>query len=77
MLDQDTLNHISLCANYLAYCQKSFQFSRHPSPIVNGWKIIDTKCCPVRNVLYVLPDSDTDDIDDCSQTESTESENDD
>ena len=38
--DEDTLNHIYLCANYLAYFQKNFQLSRHPSPIENGWGII-------------------------------------
>ena len=88
--DEDTLNHICLRANYLAYCQKNFHLSRHPSPTGNGWGIIDGKCRPVRNTLPALPatlpsqsahsdedSSDSDDIDDCSETDSTESENDD
>ena len=41
MPDDDTLNHICYRANYLAYCQKNFQLSHHPSPIGNGWGIID------------------------------------
>ena len=90
MPDEDTLSHICLCANYLAYCQKNFHLSHQPSPIGNGWEIIDGKCHPVRNVLPALPasllsqsaqsdedSSDSDDIDDCSETDSTESENDD
>ena len=84
--DQD----ICLCVNHLAYCEKNFQLSRHRSTIGNGWGIIDGKPCPVRTVLPALPaslpsqcaqsdeySSDSDDIDDCSETYSTESENDD
>ena len=90
MPDEDTLKHICLRANYLAYCQKNFHLSRHPSPTGNGWGIIDGKCRPVRKVLPPLPaslpsqstqsdenSSDGDDIDDCSEIDSTESENDD
>ena len=91
MPDKDTLNHICLRANYLAYCQKNFHLSRHPSPIGNGWGIIDGKCRPVRNVyLHCQPVYHhgvhrviktavivSEDIDDCSETDSTESENDD
>ena len=36
MPDEDTLNHICLRANYLAYRQKNFYLSRHPPPIRNG-----------------------------------------
>ena len=57
MPDEDTLNHSCLPANHLAHCQKNFQLSRHPSPIENGWGIIDGKCLPVRNVLTALPAS--------------------
>ena len=91
MSDEDTSNYICLCANYLAYCQKkNFQLSHHPSPIGNGWGIIDGKYWSVKNVLPALPASlpsqsaqsdedrsDSDDIDDCSETDLTESENDD
>ena len=79
----------SLRGNYLAYCQKNFELSHHPSPIGNGWEIINAKCRPVRNVSPALSaslpskstqsdkdSSDSDDIDDCSETDSTESEND-
>ena len=90
MPDEGTFNHICLRANYLAYCQKNFHLSRHPSLIGNGWGIVHGKCRPVRNVLPALPTSlpsqsvqsdegsnDSDDIDDCSEADSTESENDD
>ena len=50
MSDEDTLNHICLRANYLAYCQENFQLSRHSTPNGNGCGIIDVKCDPVRNV---------------------------
>ena len=88
--DEDTLNHMCLCANHLAHCQKNFQLSRHPSTIGNSLGIIDGKCCPVRRVLPAvsasLPSqsaqsdeysSDSDNIDDCSETCSTESQKDD
>ena len=86
MPDDDTLNTICYCANYLAYFQKNFQLNRHPSPIGNGWEIIDGKCRPARNVLPALPsgfrlqtamndDENTDyDIDECSGTDSSEYE---
>ena len=58
MSDEDTSNYICLCANYLAYCQKkNFQLSHHPSPIGNGWGIIDGKYWSVKNVLPALPAS--------------------
>ena len=79
MPDEDTLNHICLRENHLAHCQ---------FPIGNDWGIIDGKCLPVRNVLPALPaslpsqsaQSDEDcskgnNIDHCSETDSTESEN--
>ena len=87
MPDDDTLNQICYRANYLAYCQKNFQLSRHPSPIGNGWKIIDGKCRPLRNVvLSALPSGfrfqsamgddelSDDDIVKCSGTDSSEYE---
>ena len=90
MPDEDTLNHICLRANYLAYCQNNFQLSRRSSPIGNSWGINDGKCRLVRQVLPAFPaslpsqsaqsdedSSDSDDIDDCSKTDSAESENDD
>ena len=87
MTDEDILNHICLRGNYLAYCQKNFELSHHPSPIGNGSGIINGKCLPVRNVSPALSaslpsksthkDSSDSDIDDCSETDSTESENDD
>ena len=36
MPNENTLNHICLRANHLAYCQKNFQLSRHLSPNGNG-----------------------------------------
>ena len=55
MPDDDTLNHICVRANYLAYCQKNFHLDRHPSPIGNGWEIMNSKCRPVRYLLPPLP----------------------
>ena len=88
--DEDTLNHMCLCANHLAHCQKNFQLSRHPSTIGNSLGIIDGKFCSVRRVLPAvlasLPSQSAqsdeysnycDNIDDCSEAYSTESENDD
>ena len=76
MTDDDTLTHICRRANYLAYCQKHFQLSEHPSPIGHGWGIIDGKCRPVRNILPALPShlplqlaDDSDNSDDGSDTE--------
>ena len=86
MPDDDTVNQICYLANYLAYCQKNVKLSRHPSPVGNGWQIIDRKCRPIRNVL---PPSQSgfrfqtamsgdekcdDDIVECSGTDSSEYE---
>lgn len=88
MPDEDTLNHICSRANYLSYCQKNFQLSCHPSPIGNGWGLIDGKCRPLRNILPALPsdlppqtalsDNENSDSDsnECSGTGSSESEDD-
>ena len=86
MPDDDTLSHICRRANYLAYCQKHFQLSEHPSPICHGWGIIDGKCRPVRNILPVIPShlplkiadysatSDGSDTEDYSDTDTSDSE---
>ena len=53
--DEDTLELVCKRANYLSYCQKKFYMKVHPSPIGNGWGIINGKCRPVRNCLPALP----------------------
>ena len=54
--DKDTLTHHFKRVNYLAYCQMNFILTEHPSPIGNGWQIVNGKCRPVRNTLPALPD---------------------
>ena len=41
--DDDNLNYICERANYLSYCQMHFEFSEHPSPLGNGWELINGK----------------------------------
>ena len=55
--DEDTLEHICIRANYLSYCQKQYQLKSHPSPIGNGWEIINGKCRPVRHSIPALPEN--------------------
>ena len=55
MPDEDTLNYICVRANYLSYCQRNYRLKSHPSPIGNGWTIVEGRCRPVRNSLPELP----------------------
>ena len=38
------------------YCQMHFELSEHPSPLGNGWELINGKCRPVRYTLSALPE---------------------
>lgn len=55
MPDEDTLNYICVRANYLSYCQRNYRLKSHPSPIGNGWTIVEGRYRPVRNSLPELP----------------------
>ena len=54
--DEDTLVQHFKKVNYLAYCQIHFSMKQHPSPIGNGWEVINGKCRPVRYMKGPLPD---------------------
>ena len=83
MPDDDTLQHICTRANYLSYCQRNYQLNCHPSPIGNGWHIIEGKCRPVRHLLPALPvdlacerpavSTNDESSSDCSEPESDDS----
>ena len=65
--------------NYLAYCQMNFNLVNHPSPIGNGWEILNGKCRPLRHTLPPLPQQLTqlgssDESDDDSSTDDDQSE---
>ena len=57
MPGNDTLEHICMQTNYLAYCQKNFNMTHHPSPIGNGWAMVNGRCHPIRNSIPALPDN--------------------
>ena len=53
--DNDSLmQHFKRC-NYLSFCQMNYDMKHHPSPIGNGWEIINGKCRPVRYTVPALP----------------------
>ena len=46
--------HFKRC-NYLSFCQMNYDLKHHPSPVGNGWEIINGKCRPVRYTVPALP----------------------
>ena len=42
--DNDSLKHHIKRTNCFTYCQKHYNMQDHPSPIDNGWEIINGKC---------------------------------
>ena len=86
--DDGTLNHIYERANYLSYCQMHLELSEHPSPLGNGWELVNGKCRPVRYTLSALPEylinekeqcddnGDTSYDDECGVLSSSDSESD-
>ena len=38
------------------YCQMHFELSGHPSPVGNGWELINGKCRPACYTLSTLPE---------------------
>lgn len=55
--DEDSLHHHLERANYLTYIQKHFNIHDHPSPINNGWHLVDGMCLPIRSTQSALPAS--------------------
>ena len=54
--DEDTMrNHIKR-ANYLAYLIKNSSLRDHPSPIDQGWELVNRICKPLRYCKPALPD---------------------
>ena len=78
--DNDSLDHYCERANYLAYIQLHPEIFNHPSPIGNGWMLVDGRCRPVRNRLSALPNNirrpviDIDSFNSSSDGDSDESE---
>ena len=54
--DEDTLNQHVERANYITFCQLQYNLLEHPSPIGQGWEIMNGKCKPVRHTSPALPD---------------------
>ncbi len=81
--DDDSLNLHLKRTNYVAYCQIHYNLCEHPSPIGDGWELVNGKCRPVRYTFPPLPTrltlqhysddcSSEDEISECG--ESTESD---
>ncbi|MCG8430912.1 MAG: hypothetical protein MJA29_07055 [Candidatus Omnitrophica bacterium] len=54
--DEDSLNHHLERTNYITYCQRNYSLKEHPSPIGQGWEVINGKLKPVRYNDTALPD---------------------
>ena len=78
--DDGTLDHHCERANYLSYIQLRPEVYNYPSPIGQGWMLVDGRCRPVRNKLSALPNNvkqpvvDIDGFSSSSDGESDESE---
>ena len=77
--DTDSLNHVCDQANYLAYVELHPEIQDHPSPIGNGWMLVDGRCRPIHHSLSALPtnifrtssvDTDETDPSDCESSDS-------
>ena len=53
--DDDTLDHYCERVNFLSHIQLHPEIYNHPSPIGNGWMLVDGYCRPIRNKLSALP----------------------
>ena len=42
-------------ANYLAYIQKQFMLKTHPSPLGQGWHVVNGLCMPEKSSAPALP----------------------
>ena len=54
--DEDSLRQHCTRANYLSYLIRHPSIKNHPSPIGNGWEIVNGRCRPVRYTKSALPD---------------------
>ena len=54
--DDDTLDHHCDRTNFITYCLMHYNLQEHPSPIGNGWELINGKCQPVRRTNPPLPE---------------------
>ena len=70
--DDDSLNLHMERSNYLTYCQLHYNLQEHPSPIGQGWELVNGKCRPVRHTLPPLPQQLT--PHDCSNESSSDDE---
>ena len=82
--DEDSLVHQITRGNYLAYIQRNYALSRHPTAIGNGWKLVNGRCYAVRHTKPNMPReitidtvaSDESDVDSTDLSSSEESDND-
>ena len=58
----DSLKIHCMRANYLSYIQKNYSLTSHPSPIGNGWYVVDGKCRTLRFRNPEMPST----LDSCS-----------
>ena len=74
--DDDTLDHHCDRTNFITYCLMNYNLQEHPSPIGNGWELINGKCRavrhttpPLREQISCIPCYDVDDSSDDDQCE--------
>jgi len=53
--DDDSLTCHMMRANYLSYIQHHYELKNHPSPLQQGWHLVDGKCRPIRYTKPALP----------------------
>ena len=74
--DHDSLEIHCIRANYLAYIQRHFDMTHHPSPLGHGWQLVDGRCRPVRYTQPSLPSELSNTVDDDSNSDNTSDESD-
>ena len=53
--DTDCLRQHFIQANFLTYLVLHPLLKKHPSPIGQGWELVDGNCCPVKHTHPALP----------------------
>ena len=53
--DNDSLYYHIKRTYFITYCQEHYNLLDHPSPINNGWEVINRKCRPVCYTAPPLP----------------------
>ena len=77
--DDDSLNPHVEKTNYITYCQLHYNLFSHPSPIGQGWELVNGKCRPVHytqpplSQQIMLPDSSEESETDSEMSESGDS----